>query len=70
MNVQHSIGMPTRWEISAIGRISAMTVRAAQFACTCEPLSGDLAREPLDVRRHLRPAPGSPMFAVSIRADR
>jgi hypothetical protein len=34
MKAQHSIGSPVRWVISAIGRISAMTVRAAQLAVT------------------------------------
>ena len=29
--VAASMGMPTRWEISTIGRMSASTVRAAQF---------------------------------------
>ncbi len=32
MKAAISIGMPARWEISTIGRMSAATVRAAQYA--------------------------------------
>ncbi len=34
MNAPHSIGIPTRCEISTIGLMSATSVRAAQFAAT------------------------------------
>ncbi len=36
MKAQHSIGMPARCEISAIGWMSAITVRAAQLAVTLQ----------------------------------
>ena len=34
MNAPHSIGIPARCEISAIGLMSATSVRAAQLAAT------------------------------------
>ena len=57
MNAQHSIGMPARCEISTIGVMSAITVRAAQLARDRQLGVGDLARQPLDVlaRRCGRP---------------
>ena len=42
MNVHASMGVPVRCEISAIGLMSAITVRAAQFALTfsrCDAIS-------------------------------
>ena len=39
MKAQHSIGIPTRCEISAIGRISAITVRAALYEAGRGPLT-------------------------------
>ena len=66
MNAQHSIAIPVRWEISAIGLMSAVTVRAAQF--------GRIFRRSSPIARARRstsaatcgPAPGRPMFAVSM----
>ena len=66
MNVQHSIGMPVRCEIRRSGRMSAISVRAAQLARDPQTLVGDLAREPFDVLHDVRPAPGRPMSAVSM----
>ena len=48
-NGQHSIGRPTRCEISAIGLMSSSFVRTAQFARTRKPAVLDLARQPLDI---------------------
>ena len=66
MKAQHSIGMPTRCEISTIGLMSASSVRAAQL--------GVIRRRWSTISRASRstsattcgPAPGSPMSAVSI----
>ena len=55
MNVQHSIGMPARCEISAIGLMSATSVRAAQLACTAQPLRRR-SRAPAARRRGRRAA--------------
>ena len=52
-----SIGMPTRCEISTIGRMSAATVRAAQLGRIFMPVSDDLARQALDGRHDVRPGP-------------
>ena len=54
MNVQHSIGTPVRWAISAIGLMSATTVRAAQLALDVQRGRRDLARQPLDVGDDVR----------------
>ena len=51
MNAPHSIGMPTRCEISTIGLMSATSVRAAQLAAHLQLLIDDLPRQPLDVAR-------------------
>ena len=58
MNAPHSIGMPTRCEISAIGLMSATSVRAAQLAATRRRCVGDLPRQPLDVLHDVRPGAG------------
>ena len=59
MNAQHSIGMPTRCEISAIGLMSAITVRAAQFGLdAAAALIDNLARQPFDVADDVRPGAG------------
>ncbi len=66
MNVQHSIGIPARCETSAIGLISAITVRAAQFACTLNrPFAISRASRSTS-RTTWAPAPGKPISAVSI----
>ena len=66
MNAQHSIGTPVRCWISAIGLMSATTVRAAQLA--------RIRSRPSPIARASRstslatcgPAPGRPMSAVSM----
>ncbi len=66
MKAQHSIGTPVRWTASAIGRMSEMRVRAAQFAVIFSRRSAiDRARRSTSAAT-CAPAPGRPMSAVSI----
>ena len=66
MKAQHSIGMPVRCEIRAIGTMSAITVRAAQFALT-DSRADEISRASRSTSRTTcSPAPGRPMFAVSM----
>ena len=50
MNAQHSIDMPTRWEMSAIGSMSACTGTRGAIRPHTQTVGDDLPREPLDVR--------------------
>ena len=58
MKAQHSIGMPVRCEISAIGWMSAMTRARGAVGRDLQPLVRDLARQPLDVPHDVRPGAG------------
>ncbi len=58
MNAQHSIGRPVRCEISAIGSMSATTVRAAQFGLDAEARVDNLLRQALDVADDVRARAG------------
>ena len=66
MNAPHSIGTPVRCWISAIGRMSATIVRAAQLARIFSRPSPIARASRSTSRATLAPAPGSPMSAVSI----
>ena len=66
MNVQHSIARPARCEISTIGLMSAITVRAAQLAWTCSRWSAISRASRSTSRTTCGPAPGRPMSAVSM----
>ena len=66
MKQDTSIGIPTFWEISMIGMMSAATVRAAQFGrIFILPRTISCARR-VTVSTTCGPAPGSPMSAESI----
>ena len=58
MKQQHSIGSPVRWTMSAIGWMSAASVRAAQFACTLSRQSTISRGKPLDVLDDVRARAG------------
>ena len=68
-NVAASMAMPTRWEISAIGRMSASTVRAAQLGRIFMRLVA-ISRANASVCFAARgPAPGRPIFSESMPRD-
>ena len=66
MNVQHSIGTPVRAAISAIGWMSATTVRAAQLARIFNRPSPIARARRSTSPATLGPPPGKPMSAVSM----
>ncbi len=66
MNVQHSTGTPVRWTMSAIGRMSATRVRAAQFARIVSRSSPIVRASRSASAATPGPAPGKPMSAVSM----
>ncbi len=66
MNVQHSIARPARCEMRAIGSMSARTVRAAQLAFTASRSAAISRARRSTSRTTCGPAPGRPMFAVSM----
>ena len=66
MKAQHSIGMPTRCEISAIGRMSAMTRPRGAVGGNRSRWSAISRASRSTSRTTCGPAPGSPMSAVSM----
>ena len=66
MNVQASIGIPARCEISTIGVMSLRCVRAAQFGLILSFFSAISRARRSTPAACVPPAPGSPMSAVSM----